>query len=281
MKKAITYFVVFLFYQVIGGAIVGVAIRLLDLGDSTDTMTLRLVAASAVASLATLVTFFWAKWCPVSRDYLRSKPFSVLFWTILLSLGLITPINWCTEQLPEIMTKDMMGDVFSNLMRKPEGYLLIGLIAPFVEEVVFRGAILRKLLEWLSGNPSNLRPGMSYENDGNTCLTPKARWIAIGISALFFSIAHMNPAQMPAAFVIGLLLGWMYYRTGSIIPGIVYHWVNNSAAFAIAGCFPMIPYDAKMSAYFGSNEHTVLMAVGFSLLIALPSLWQLHLLMKK
>lgn len=30
------------------------------------------------------------------------------------------------------------------------------------------------------------------------------------------------------AFLIGLLFGWLYYRTGSLVPGIVGHIINNS-----------------------------------------------------
>ena len=38
--------------------------------------------------------------------------------------------------------------------------------------------------------------------------------------------------KAPFAFVTGLALGWMYYRTGSLLPGILMHFVNNSAAVA-------------------------------------------------
>lgn len=39
---------------------------------------------------------------------------------------------------------------------------------------------------------------------------------------------HGNPAQIPFAFLIGLLFGWLYYRTDSVIPGIVGHVINNT-----------------------------------------------------
>ena len=53
---------------------------------------------------------------------------------------------------------------------------------------------------------------------------------AILIASAIFGIVHMNPIQIPFAFAIGLIFGWLYYRTGSVIPGIVGHFINNSIA---------------------------------------------------
>ena len=76
----------------------------------------------------------------------------------------------------------------------------------------------------------------------------------------------------------------MYYRTGSIIPGVVYHWVNNSVAFAIGHIMiaidPASKGDITLAQMFGSDVR-VLMAVGFSLMIFLPALYQLNMRMKR
>ena len=79
-------------------------------------------------------------------------------------------------------------------------------------------------------------------------------------------------------FIIGLLLGWMYYRTGSILPGVAYHWANNSVAYVLYNLYP--DPDMKLVDLFGTDSR-VLMAVGFSLLILLPALYQLHLNMRR
>ena len=135
-------------------------------------------------------------------------------------------------------------------------YFKWGLLAPLVEELVFRGAILRGLLRW-HRNP----------------------WLGIAISAVLFSVVHMNPAQMPHAFLIGLLLGWMYYRTDSIVPGVVYHWVNNTVAYVLYAFYP--DPDIKLNDIFMGNQQNVLLAVVFSLCIFIPSLLQLNIRMKK
>ena len=84
---------------------------------------------------------------------------------------------------------------------------------------------------------------------------------------------------MPHAFCLGLLLGWMYYRTRSVVPGIMLHWVNNTLAYAVYNIFPQYA-DAKITDMLGSPQR-VAMAVVFSLCILIPAILQLHLRMKK
>ena len=57
-------------------------------------------------------------------------------------------------------------------------------------------------------------------------------WTAIIVSSLIFGVVHMNPAQIPFAFLLGMMFGWLYYRTGSLLPGIIGHVLNNSVATA-------------------------------------------------
>jgi membrane protease YdiL (CAAX protease family) len=153
-------------------------------------------------------------------------------------------------ELPNVAEQE-----FDLILKSRMGYLVVGLLAPLVEELVFRGAVLKALLRWKQ-NP----------------------WVGIAISALLFALIHMNPAQMPHAFLIGLLLGWMYYRTDSIVPGVVYHWVNNTVAYIMYNLYPNP--DLTLLDLFGS-ERAVMMALGFSFCIFLPALFQLNLRLKK
>lgn len=144
-------------------------------------------------------------------------------------------------------------------MREPLGYIAVGIVAPIAEEMVFRGAVLRVLLQ-LAGD--------------------KRHWIAIGISALLFALVHGNVAQGVHATIAGLMLGWLYYRTNSIVPGIVMHWVNNSVAYVMYNLMPEMN-DGKIIDLFRGDDMMVYMALGFSLMIFLPSLFQLASRMKR
>lgn len=252
MKNAIIYWFVFLALQLVAGGIVqGVYMLWKGPGavlDATGTiLTMMLFSVLAVA------LFLWQKWAVVSRHWIRTRPWIVLVWCVLAALGSIIPSAWFQDQMPEL--PNIVEEEFDMILRNRYGYFIIGLLAPLAEELVFRGAILRSLLKW------NSRP-----------------WVAILISAVLFSAAHMNPAQIPHTLLIGLLLGWMYYRTDSIVPGVVFHWVNNTVAYVIYNLYPNP--DMTTTDLFG-NGGPVLMAVGFSLFILIPSLLQLNLRMQK
>ena len=253
MKKALIYTVVFLAIQLVaGGVMQGVWILVKGPGamlDATGTILLM-----ALFSIVTLALFLFLKWAEVSPNWIRTRPWTVLFWCTLAAFGVIIPSTWLQEQLPEL--PNIVEEEFDMILSNRYGYIVVGLLAPLAEEVVFRGAVLRALLRWNRGP-----------------------WVAIVVSALLFSAAHLNPAQLPHTFLVGLLLGWLYYRTDSIIPGMVYHWVNNSIAYVLYNLYP--DPDMKLIDLFQGNERSMLMALGFSLCILLPSLYQLHLRMKK
>lgn len=258
MKKASLYVLVFGVVQV-GVSLAGVAVLRHFFPDVDAQAPMPLLTMVAVASILLIVLFLALKWCPVSRNYIRTRPWLSLMWTALLGIGIVLPLTWLGEQLPEAWQENLLGEEFKEMLHSTEGYFIICMLGPLMEEIVFRGALIRALLEWCDKRmPDN-----------------RARWTAIVVSALVFSLVHCNPAQMPHAFVVGLLLGWLFVKSGSIVPGFIVHWINNSAAYVAVNLFPQLPVDAKLVDYFGGNNMAVAQAVISSLLIALPSLYQL------
>jgi membrane protease YdiL (CAAX protease family) len=57
-----------------------------------------------------------------------------------------------------------------------------------------------------------------------------ARWAIVG-SAMIFALLHVHWPDPVALFPLGLVLGWLAYRTQSLIPGIVLHTMFNAVAF--------------------------------------------------
>lgn len=251
MKNSIIYAFVFVALQILASVAVQGIWQLTS--EVHDVTTTELVVTMTVFSVLVIAVFLLARWTEVSPRWLLTRPWAVLVWAVAAALGMMIPETWLMERMPEL--PNWIEDQQEMLMSDYWGYLAIGLLAPLAEEIVFRGAILRSLL-------GSMRP-----------------WTAIAVSALFFSLVHMNPAQMPFAFLAGLLLGWMYWRTGSILPGMAYHWANNSAAYILYRAYP--DPDIKLVDLFKGSELHVYMAVFFSLMILLPALYQLHLRMKE
>ena len=252
MIRAIFYTLVFAVIQALMLPLMKAIQRLIGMEVSQQNATNMIIAMTA-SSIIVLVLFLFFRWAEVSRSYIRSRPWATLFWCALAAMGAIIPSSCLQELMPEL--PNIVEEEFDMILRDRWGYFAIGLLAPVCEELVFRGAVLRALLRW----------------------TPR-HWLAIAISALLFALIHANPIQMPHAFLVGLLLGWLYYRTDSIVPGIVYHWVNNSIAYVVYNFYP--DPQMKLIDLFGS-QRTVAAAVLFSLLILLPALYQLNLRLHK
>ena len=224
---------------------------------STGSNAILLALTSVFGNIITLVLFLRTKWTPITRDYLLSKPWGQLLWVALFTLGIIIPLTFLFDLLG-IEMDDSVSQLFDGLLKEPWGYVAVGILAPLTEEVVFRGAILRTLLDMVS---------------------KKNHWVAIMISAALFGAVHGNAAQFVNALLMGLILGWMYYRTKSLVPGILMHWVNNTVAYVLANIVPQS--DGKLIDLFGGDEKTVYYAVGFSLCIMIPSFIQMALRLKK
>ena len=56
---------------------------------------------------------------------------------------------------------------------------------------------------------------------------------AILISSFVFAIIHLNPVDFVALFIIGAFLATLVYVSGSIIPAIIVHFLNNALATVI------------------------------------------------
>jgi membrane protease YdiL (CAAX protease family) len=99
---------------------------------------------------------------------------------------------------------------FNQMMSGGPGALVVVcLLAPVLEEMLFRGVILRSFL-------------VQYP-----------RWQAILGSALLFGFAHLNTYQFALGLLMGTLLGWLYERTRSLIPCIALHAAYNSGVMVL------------------------------------------------
>ena len=87
---------------------------------------------------------------------------------------------------------------------------LAALLVPFAEEVFFRGFLL-----------PGLARRFGFVSGALIC-------------ALLFGAAHLNPNTFVPLSFFGLVLAALYGATGSILPGIVIHSVNNSLALLVA-----------------------------------------------
>ena len=242
------YFVSFAIIQM---AVSVVSLIIRQTAEMTPTV---ICVTTLISSILTIVLFAWRKWARLSGTYINTRPWFTLFWVACLSVGSILPMTFAVDstglQMPQEMQK-----LFSGIMSSQFGLLAVGFIGPIAEEVVFRGAILRRLLDF-------------YGNRG--------KWTAIVLTALLFGAVHGNLVQGINAFTLGLLLGWMYSRTRSIVPGIVFHIVNNTISVIVMRLYPAAK-DMTLVEFYGGDMTRVWLSVVFSLMIFGAALYQLNL----
>ena len=185
---------------------------------TTGTLDANLVTQQAIIPGLALTLLFtvWYLWKDgyLTGDSRLYSPLSAgcMGWTVALGAGAIVLLDWLTSALSFL--PDWLEGTFDYMQASWAGILLVALVGPVVEELFFRGGILRALLR-------KYKP-----------------WVAIVVSGLIFGIVHMNPAQVVFASLAGMLLGWLYWRTRSLIPCMVVHVLNNSFSVWSTRCYP-------------------------------------------
>jgi membrane protease YdiL (CAAX protease family) len=145
-----------------------------------------------------------------NNNFGSHKGITMTFAAIVMTIATAFIVDPVGKLLPEMPAE--MEALFKQLLGGPAWVTLISvsIFAPFFEEWLCRGVVLRGLLKKVG-----------------------PVW-AIIISALFFAAIHMNMWQAIPAFIMGLVFGYVYYKTGSLKLTMLMHCVNNTMAFVVS-----------------------------------------------
>jgi membrane protease YdiL (CAAX protease family) len=239
MKKSILLAILYLLIQIIAGSILAMPLNLWLKTDVMTSMVIALLVANIVMAIILMMKGYLS-----NKTLWNTTTISFLGWTFVAGLSAIfisVVIASLTDFLP-----NWLESTFSNMEGSWLGILAIAIVGPILEEMLFRGAITSELLKAYS---------------------PKK---AIIFSALIFGIFHINPAQVLNAFLLGLLLAWLFYKTHSLIPGILIHILNNSLSVYFTRTYPEADTLADI---MGSTPYFLCLALAVLLMVA--SIWQL------
>ena len=201
MWKIIIKLILFYFAYQLGFSAVMMGVSHLIVPMDNAMMTSLAMVASTLMMTWHLIHYGYVR---IADDKYKEVDTRVLGVSVVFVFAAMYVLNLLIEQAG---IPNTMEETFVAMSRNSFGVLSIALLAPILEELLFRGAIQGILQDTL-----------------------RSPWKAIVISSLIFGIVHMNPAQIPFAFLLGMMFGWLYYRTGSLLPGIVGHVLNNSIA---------------------------------------------------
>ncbi len=195
-----------------------------------------------------------------SLDSFHSGPFKP--WAVVLMTIAVIASGMMVFDLPNYLNMKLsmrssilarLYEVLMQMMKQMTGgplwssFLVVAIMAPVFEEWLCRGMVLRGLL--------------------TTKIKPV--W-AIVISALFFALIHGNPWQAMNAFLIGVLMGYVYYKTGSLKLTMLMHFVNNATAVILMNIESLKEYDFWIDVLGKQNYMIVFF---FSLTILSAGIW--------
>lgn len=145
-----------------------------------------------------------------SSHWGRYKGWQWAFIVTVTTLALAFVSDGITALLPPMSEK--MENMMKMLLEGPfwATFISVSVFAPFFEEWLCRGMILRGLLQ--KYNPVT----------------------AICVSALCFALIHGNIWQGLVAFISGCVFGYVYYRTGSLKLTMLMHFVNNTFSLVLS-----------------------------------------------
>lgn len=199
---------------------------------------------SALAMLWYLVQFGYFTF---RRNFFTSMSSNALLLSTALIFCSMFFLNTAVQLVNEYYPiPDLMEDTFAGLTHNILGVISIAVVAPVLEEVLFRGAIQGYLMRRF-GNP----------------------YVGIVVASLVFGIFHLNPIQVVYATLLGLIFGWIYYRTRSLLSVIVGHVLNNSLATVGMLFFGDVEEEIISSGNIGHIIASVAVFASFSLFLAL------------
>ena len=138
--------------------------------------------------------------------------------TALIAIGALlvaTAFNYiyATYVITGMPMQDEIAKLLASIPRTPlnigVGLLAIAVIAPLIEELLFRGLLQNALMHYVPA------------------------WAAIILSAFTFSLVHLQPMAIPALMALGGAFGYIYYKTGSLRLTIILHMINNTLALLL------------------------------------------------
>jgi len=137
----------------------------------------------------------------------RPYAFAAGMWLIgmVVLLMLMQLLIWLDIDflLPPDTAQQALDEAGGNIVLT---LLLVAVAGPVAEEIFFRGFVLTGLLKRFGG----LR--------------------ALLLSSLLFGLFHIDPGAILLTFILGVVLGWVYLKTGSIWPAIFAHALHNTVA---------------------------------------------------
>lgn len=170
-----------------------------------------------LAGAGALAAFFFVralvKGSPLAGRVSLAVPHDGTMWLLLPGfLGVSLVLNMVVSVLQRMLAAGTRYQA-PDAVQLPEGrgamalyFISICVVPAVVEELFVRGALQPMFARW-------------------------GAWFSILLTSVLFTLMHGDIAQMPAVFLISMVLGITAHASGSLLPGMVMHFANNCMSF--------------------------------------------------
>ncbi|MBO9152700.1 CPBP family intramembrane glutamic endopeptidase [Chitinophaga sp. GCM10012297] len=185
------------------------------------------------------------------KDNFRLIPkINISVETFLLAFSMALALVMVKDALGYLLPIPPWPELSFTSIHTGSGYMIVVsvMLAAFMEELVFRGIMMEALMKRYSGG------------------------VALLQSSLLFMLAHPDPAQMPGAFLLGLLTGLFYLRLRDLCACFLIHLTHNvaTALLVSAGTFQFMTASPVMYSMIIAGCVTVLFAGYFMIRKLVP-----------
>lgn len=135
--------------------------------------------------------------------FLVFLPFRLIYTAVAVSCFNALGVRMEAHPVVEELLKPVGMDLKLSLV------FSVVISAPFFEEIFFRGFFYQAIRKYVQ------------------------IWAAVGLTAMLFAAIHPSLFQACLIFPLGLLLAYLMERTGSVIPGIVVHFLTNGTSLLL------------------------------------------------
>ncbi|MBK5284647.1 MAG: CPBP family intramembrane metalloprotease [Bacteroidia bacterium] len=197
-----------------------------------------------VCGTAIIVLFGIRRMRKLNKDGYSLKFKRVNIWSLLIMTLMMVSVFIIASAIAELIPMTPETEQYYKTMFQPNiFFFILGVfVAPVIEEILYRGIILEGML-------NNYTPAKSII------------W-----SAVFFGAAHLNPWQGISALLTGLLIGWVYWKTNSLIPCIILHCSNNLIGVIMMSAPAFKLFDYKILLLTLLCSASIVLIVGYMLL---------------
>lgn len=198
--------------------------------DWNENVALGIQQVSGLSLIAGSVFFFGKAWLTEAglrkAGFIPRRPGRDLIYTLLgtpvgvvLTFATLVVVN-AAATAAGVPSPEVNHGMLEQLQTADRAMILTIIVAavvigPLLEEIVFRGLLQTLLLEMLGR---------------------EARWAAIVIASALFASVHLGATTwhaLPGLMVLGIVLGWLYERTGSLLPVYLVHAAFNAVNIAM------------------------------------------------